>query len=197
MCHCPQSIWCKKLILIHTFSGTWTYVPIQILMSPTIPYRKVFWMERVIQNVGKTFLSLLLHMKEKLLAMVIEEHHWWLRKEESWTKTEHGQRGTKDHPSYSLFHVQNLLNDIGLVFRYVVAGVFSRCVLSSIHDCCIDPVVYTRTSTGLKHWIRKHAPGVRDSNGCPKKIVIDCDCDSDSMCTAPNVCTNCKCLPQG
>ena len=102
----------KKLILIHTFSGTWTYVPIQILISPTIPYRKVFWMERVIQNVGKTFLFLLLHMKEKLLAMVIEEHHWWLRKEESWTKTEHGQRGTKDHPSYGLFYVQNLLNDI-------------------------------------------------------------------------------------
>ena len=123
-CHCPQSVGsfrsclhhghflrCKKLILIHTFSGTWTYVPIQILISPTIPYRKVFWMERVIQNVGKTFLSLLLHMKEKLLAMVIEEHHWWLRKEESWTKTEHGQRGTKDHPSYSLFYVQNILNN--------------------------------------------------------------------------------------
>ena len=44
-------------------------------MTPTIPYPKVFWMERVIQNVGNTFLPLLLLMKEKLLAMAIEEHH--------------------------------------------------------------------------------------------------------------------------
>ena len=58
-----------------------------------------------------------------------------------------------------------------LCSRYTVAGVFSRCLLDS-SDCCIDPVVYTRTTADLKHWIRKHAPGVRDSNGCPKKVVI-------------------------
>ena len=57
----------------------------------------------------------------------------------------------------------------GLVFRYVAAGVFSKCVMGS-SDCCLDPVVYTRVAT-LAHWIREKAPGVRSSEGCPMKPV--------------------------
>ena len=60
--------------------------------------------------------------------------------------------------------------------RYTVAGVFSRCLQTSDSDCCLDPVVYTRTNVGMRNWIRSKAPGVRDSAGCPKKIVVGLHC---------------------
>ena len=63
--------------------------------------------------------------------------------------------------------------------RFMVAGVFSRCMLVkhlNSHyrvetDCCHDPAVYERINEEIKHWIWKKAPGVRDSRGCPKKEV--------------------------
>ena len=55
-------------------------------------------------------------------------------------------------------------------YRYIAAGVFSKCVPNS-KGCCLDPVVYTRVAS-LHHWIRGKAPGVRDSAGCPKKIEV-------------------------
>ena len=55
-------------------------------------------------------------------------------------------------------------------YRYIAAGVFSKCVLDS-KGCCLDPVVYTRVAN-LQHWIRGKAQGVRDSAGCPKKIEV-------------------------
>ena len=68
-------------------------------------------------------------------------------------------------------------NRFGL--RFMVAGVFSRCMLVkhlNSHyrvetDCCHDPAVYERINEEIKHWIWKKAPGVRDSRGCPKKEV--------------------------
>ena len=63
----------------------------------------------------------------------------------------------------------------------MVAGVFSRCkfhTTSSTPDgsdtplsCCLDPVVYERISEEMKSWIWSHAPGVRDTQGCPRKLV--------------------------
>ena len=55
-------------------------------------------------------------------------------------------------------------------YRYIAAGVFSKCILNK-QDCCMDPVVYTRVAT-LQAWIREKAPGVRDSKGCPKMIEV-------------------------
>ena len=60
----------------------------------------------------------------------------------------------------------------------MVAGVFSTCkkVLwgETTHQtyqtgCCKDPAVYDRISDEIKDWIRKTAPGIRDSRGCPTK----------------------------
>ena len=63
----------------------------------------------------------------------------------------------------------------------MVAGVFSTCkkVLNELPGqtsyqtyqtgCCKDPAVYDRISDEIKDWIRKTAPGVRDSRGCPPK----------------------------
>ena len=84
-----------------------------------------------------------------------------------------------------------------LYFRYIAAGVFSRC-LQDDFKCCKDPLVYTRVAT-LQDWIRKHAPGVRDSAGCPKQIEVpDCECDEDSMCRdRGGKCTKCMCMPEG
>ena len=82
------------------------------------------------------------------------------------------------HHKYSNIFISTLmLNEFGiasrsrsgLVFRYVAAGVFSKCIMDS-SDCCLDPVVYTRVAT-LAHWIREKAPGVRSSEGCPMKPV--------------------------
>ena len=55
-------------------------------------------------------------------------------------------------------------------YRYIAAGVFSKCVPNS-KGCCLDPVVYTRVAT-LQAWIREKAPGVRGSKGCPKMIEV-------------------------
>ena len=63
--------------------------------------------------------------------------------------------------------------------RYTVAGVFSKCQIppdnepdpSTPGNCCLDPVVYQRVDDEIKHWIWNTAPGVRDSMGCPKKII--------------------------
>ena len=64
----------------------------------------------------------------------------------------------------------------------MVAGVFSTCkkVLwgETTHQtyktgCCKDPAVYDRISDEIKDWIRKTAPGVRDSRGCPTKKPKD------------------------
>ena len=60
-----------------------------------------------------------------------------------------------------------------------MAGVFSKCQIPPTNepdpttpgDCCLDPVVYQRVDEEIKHWIRNTAPGVRDSLGCPKKII--------------------------
>ena len=89
-------------------------------------------------------------------------------------------------------------NCLILHYRYIATGVFSRCMRNATIKCCNDPVVYTRVAT-LQEWIRKHAPGVRDSAGCPKQIEVpDCQCDHDSMCTGQRQkCTNCMCLPEG
>ena len=60
----------------------------------------------------------------------------------------------------------------------MVAGVFSTCkkvlwgqTTSQTYQtgCCKDPAVYDRISDEIKDWIRKTAPGVRDSRGCPAK----------------------------
>ena len=55
-------------------------------------------------------------------------------------------------------------------YRYIAAGVFSKCILNK-QDCCMDPVVYTRVAT-LQAWIREKASGVRDSKGCPKMMEV-------------------------
>ena len=71
---------------------------------------------------------------------------------------------------YVLFiYFYEFLNEF-LNYRYIAAGVFSKCVPNS-KGCCLDPVVYTRVAS-LHHWIRGKAPGVRDSAGCPKKIEV-------------------------
>ena len=60
----------------------------------------------------------------------------------------------------------------------MVAGVFSTCkkvlwgqTTHQTHQtgCCKDPAVYDRISDEIKDWIRKTAPGVTDSRGCPTK----------------------------
>ena len=65
------------------------------------------------------------------------------------------------------------------ISRHAVVGVFSRCMLINHQNqmnhpnaqinCCDDPVVYQKINEEIKNWIWKTAPGVRDSNGCPKK----------------------------
>ena len=60
-----------------------------------------------------------------------------------------------------------------------MAAVFSKCEQppgnepdpTTPGNCCLDPVVYQRVDEEIKHWIRNTAPGVRDSMGCPKKII--------------------------
>ena len=61
------------------------------------------------------------------------------------------------------------MNTSQILVRFTAAGVFSKCLLSGT-DCCIDPVVYTRTAT-LADWIWEKAPGVSSSAGCPRKPV--------------------------
>ena len=60
-------------------------------------------------------------------------------------------------------------------FRYTVAGVFSRCMMtqpnSNAENCCKDPVVFDRINEDIKRWIWQKAPGVRESQGCPKKKI--------------------------
>lgn len=73
----------------------------------------------------------------------------------------------KIHVLFIYFY--EFLNEF-LNYRYIAAGVFSKCVPNS-KGCCLDPVVYTRVAS-LHHWIRGKAPGVRDSAGCPKKIEV-------------------------
>ena len=65
------------------------------------------------------------------------------------------------------------------ISRHAVVGVFSRCMLINHQNqmnhpnakinCCDDPVVYQKINEEIKNWIWRTAPGVRDSNGCPKK----------------------------
>ena len=73
----------------------------------------------------------------------------------------------------------------------MVAGVFSTCkkVLwgETTHQtyktgCCKDPAVYDRISDEIKDWIRKTAPGVRDSRGCPPKKSKVKVCKIDVLC---------------
>ena len=65
-------------------------------------------------------------------------------------------------------HALAWLSIKSVLVRYTVTGVFSNCKFQA-QGCCADPVVYQRINDEIKTWIRKFAPGVRDSDGCPKK----------------------------
>ena len=96
------------------------------------------------------------------------------------------------------------------ISRHAVVGVFSRCMLINSNQqishanakigCCDDPVVYQKINEEIKNWIWKTAPGVRDTNGCPKKenkskIDIKCFLFFDAFHCHPISRTNSKGSP--
>ena len=62
-----------------------------------------------------------------------------------------------------------LHDENGLVFSKVL-----RCLteqyLQIFVECCQDPAVHERITISMRKWIEEHAPGVRRSEGCPKKV---------------------------
>ena len=123
-------------------------------VSPRPWYRVV----SVTADVGNT--SSMQMFKELLLVTGIEGPHSWWRKIPG-----------EEKKGLYLSNIQREINTSTsqILVRFTAAGVFSKCLLSGT-DCCIDPVVYTRTAT-LAAWIWEKAPGVSSSAGCPRKPV--------------------------
>ena len=137
------------------------------IQGPTCALEPSFATQEVVLSMGNISLNMTHKESKALLAMETGGPRLCSKRKE----------GTVDSGNFVWWCI--FWNLFWSCLRFMVAGVFSRCMLVkhlNSHyrvetDCCHDPAVYERINEEIKHWIWKKAPGVRDSRGCPKKEV--------------------------